>query len=232
MKTRCYLSHPWSLWSGAPRTSRVPQVLSLTPVLLGLAGIPGWSSALVQSPEAAHSPKLLLHLVWKVPHLFIFGGKQNDNRRHINKMQKEFKVNPANRNILFVSEKPELSHCMYVEDRDNNQNNMVWISKIQLLLNNYWIYLTDVLSVTVSEKRDSISFAWQGCYMIWYVMYELCIMICGLSWFPVTLHLIEWQNLFLPLSLLKLRSEEWEWAGTEVIKLFSLNKHNNTRLIF
>lgn len=67
--------------------SRVPQMLDLTPVLLGLAGITGWSSALARSPEAAHSPKLLLHLVWKVPHLFIVGGKQNDNRRHINNMQ-------------------------------------------------------------------------------------------------------------------------------------------------
>lgn len=70
--------------------SRVPQMLELTPVLLGLAGIPGWSSALARSPEAAHSPKLLLHLVWKVPHLFIVRRKQNDNRRHVNKMYKEF----------------------------------------------------------------------------------------------------------------------------------------------
>lgn len=62
--------------------SRVPQVQNLTPVLLGLEVILGWSSALVQCPEAAHSPKLLRHLVWKVPHLFIFGGKHSDNRKH------------------------------------------------------------------------------------------------------------------------------------------------------
>lgn len=30
-------------------------------------------------------------------------------------MLKEFKVNSANSNILFVSEKPVLSHCMFVE---------------------------------------------------------------------------------------------------------------------
>lgn len=65
--------------------SRIPQMLGLTPVLLGLAGTPGWSSA--QSPEAARSPKLLLHLVWKVPHLFIVGGKKNSKKRDINNMQ-------------------------------------------------------------------------------------------------------------------------------------------------
>lgn len=68
--------------------SRVPQMLGLTPVLLGLAGTPGWSSAL--SPEAVHSPKLLLHLVWKVPHLLIVGGKKNGKKRDISTMQTEF----------------------------------------------------------------------------------------------------------------------------------------------
>lgn len=91
-------------------------MLDLTPVLLGLAGIPGWSLALAQSPEAAHSPKLLLHLVWKVLHLFIVGGKQNDNRRHVNKMQKKFKIKSAIFINLLENEEPELRSCMSTED--------------------------------------------------------------------------------------------------------------------